>query len=54
MHPIRLETIQQDNRFTGSFDSLSQVQPVPKTVLALDGEMISSDQPNQKALSVAQ
>ena len=59
VHPIRLEIIQQDNKFTGSFDSLSQVQSVPKTVLALasaliDGEMTSSDQPSQEALSVAQ
>ena len=55
-HPIRLEIIQQGNKFTGSFDSLSQVQSVPKTVLALasaliDGEMTSSDHPSQEALS---
>ena len=56
VHPIRSEIIQQDNKFTGSFDSLSQVQSVPKTVLALtsaltDGEMTSSDQPSQEAFS---
>ena len=59
MHPIWLEIIQQDNKFTGSFDGKSHVQSVPKTVLVLakaliDGEMISSDQPSQEALSVAQ
>ena len=59
VHPIRSEIIQQDNKFTGSFDCLSQVQSVPKTVLALtsaliDGEMTSSDQHSQEALSVAQ
>ena len=59
MHPIRLEIIQQDNKFTGLFDSMSQVQSIPKTALALasaltDGEMTSSDHPSQEALSVAQ
>ena len=59
VHPIRSEIIQQDNKFTSSFDSLSQVQSVPKTVLALpsaliDGEMTSSDQPSQEALPVVQ
>ena len=59
IHPIRTEIIQQDNKFTGSFDITSQVQSVPKTLLALisgliDGEMTSSDQPSQEALSVAQ
>ena len=54
MHPIRSEIIQQNNKFTGSFDSLSQVQSVPKNVLALtsafiDGEMTSSDQPSEEA-----
>ena len=47
----------QINRF--QFESVCQVQSVPKTVLALtseltDGEMTSSDQPSQEALSVAQ
>ena len=59
MRPIRLEITQQDKKFTGSFDTLSQVQSVFKTVLALtsaliDGEMTSSDQPIQKVISVAQ
>ena len=59
VHPIRLEIIQQDNKFTGLFDSMSQVQSIPKTALALasaliDGEMTSSDHPSQEALSVAQ
>ena len=63
MHPIQLEIILQDKKLTGLFDSLSlsvcQVQSVPKMVLALtskltDGEIISSDQPSQEALSVAQ
>ena len=59
MRPIWLEIIKQDNKFTGSFDSKSHVQSVPKTVLVLakaliDGEMISSDQPSQEALSVTQ
>ena len=54
-----MEIIKQDNKFTGSFDSKSHVQSVPKTVLVLakaliDGEMISSDQPSQEALSVTQ
>ena len=54
-----MEIIQQDNKFTGSFDGKSHVQSVPKTILVLakaliDGEMISSDQPSQEALSVAQ
>ena len=40
MHPIRLEIIKEDNKFTGSFDSLSQVQFVPKTVLALASALI--------------
>ena len=61
MHPIRLEITLQDIKLTGFSLSLSvcQVQSVPKTVLALtseltDGEMTSSDQPSQEALSVAQ
>lgn len=59
VHAIRSDILQQDNKFTGSFDSLSQVESVPKTVLALksaliDGEMTSSDQQSQEALSVAQ
>ena len=61
MHPIRLEITLQDIKLTGFSLSLSvcQVQSVPKTVLALtseltDGEMTSSDQPCQEALSVAQ
>ena len=59
VHPSRLEIIQEDSKFTGSFDSMSQVQSVPKTALALasaliDGEMTSSDQTSQEALSVAQ
>ena len=59
LHPIRLKIIKQDNKFTFSFDSLTQVQSVPKTVLALasvliDGDMPSSDQPSQEALSVSQ
>ena len=49
----------KENKFTGLFSNSSQVQSVPKTVLALtsaliDGEIISSNQPSQKALSVAQ
>ena len=31
VHPLLLEIIQQDNKFTSSFNSLSQVQSVPKT-----------------------
>ena len=59
VHPMRLEIIQQDSKFTGSFHSLNQVQSVPKTVLALasaliEGEITSSDQPSQEVLSVAQ
>ena len=59
VHPIRLEIIQQHNKFTVSFDTMSQVQSVPKTVLAvasalIDRELISSDQPSQEVLSVAQ
>ena len=40
VHPIQLEIIQQDNKFTGSFDSLSQVQSFPKTGLALASALI--------------
>ena len=59
MHPIRSEILQQDNKITDSFNSLSQVQSVPKTALALasaliDGKIISSDQRSQEALSVVQ
>ena len=59
VHPIGWEIIQQDNKFTGSFDRLHQVQSVPKTVLALksaliDGEITSSGQPSKEALSLAQ
>ena len=59
VHPIGWEIIQQDNKFTGSFDSLCQVQSVLKTVLAvesalIDGGMTSSDQTSKEALSVAQ
>ena len=60
VHPIRLEIIQQDNKFTGSFDSLSQVQSFPKTGLALasaliDGEiLLVINPPSQEALSVVQ
>ena len=59
MQPIRADIIKQENKFTGSFNSLSQVQAVPKTVLALtsaliDDEMTSCNQPSQEALSVAQ
>ena len=59
VHPIRLEIIQQHNKFTVSFNTMSQVQSVPKTVLAvasalIDRELISSDQPSKEVLSVAQ
>ena len=51
--------MKQENKITGTFNSSSQVQAVPKTVLALtsaliDDEMTSSNQPSQEALSVAQ
>ena len=50
--------MKQENKFTGSFSNSCQVQSIPKTVLALtsaliDGEMTSSNQPSQEALSVA-
>ena len=59
MHPIRTDIMQQKNTFTGSYDSSSQVKSVPKTVVALtcaliDGEMTSSAEPSQEALTVAQ
>ena len=59
VHPIRSDIMKQENKFTGSFSNSCQVQSVPKTVLALtsaliDGEMTSSNQPSQDALSVAQ
>ena len=59
VHPIRTDIMQQKNSFTGSYDSSSQVKSVPKTVVALtcaliDGEMTSSAEPSQEALTVAQ
>ena len=59
VHPIRSDIMKQDNKFTGSFNNSSQIQSVPKTLLALtsalvDGEMTSCNQPSQEALSVAQ
>ena len=59
VQPIRADIMKQENKFTGTFNSSSQVQAVPKTVLALtsaliDDEMTSSNQPSQEALSVAQ
>ena len=59
VHPIRSHILKQDNKFTGSFSNSCQVNSVPKTLLALtsaliDGEMTSSSQPSQEALSVAQ
>ena len=51
--------MKQENKFTSSFSNSCQVQSIPKTVLALtsaliDGEMTSSNQPSQEAVSVAQ
>ena len=51
--------MKQKNKFTGSFSNSCHVQSVPRTVLALisaliDGEMTSSNQPSQEALSVDQ
>ena len=59
VHRIRSDIIKQENKFNGSFSNSSQVQSVPKTILALtsaliDGEMTSSNHPSQEALSVAQ
>ena len=59
VHPIRSDIMKQESKFTGSFSNSCQVQSVPKTVLALtsaltDGEMTSSNQPSQEALSVPQ
>ena len=59
VHRIRSDIIKQENKFNSSFSNSSQVQSVPKTILALtsaliDGEMTSSNHPSQEALSVAQ
>ena len=55
VHPIWLDIMTQENKFTGSFSNSCQIQSVLKTVLALasesiDGEMTSSNQPSQEAL----
>ena len=55
VHPIWLDIMTQENKFTGSFSNSYQIQSVLKTVLALasesiDGEMTSSNQPSQEAL----
>ena len=59
VHPVRSDIMKQEKKVTSSFSNSCQVQSVPKTVLALtsaliDGEMASSNQPSQEALSVAQ
>ena len=59
VHPIRSDIMQQENEFTGSFSNSCHVQSIPKIVLALtsaliDGEITSSNQASQEALSVAQ
>ena len=56
---IQFVCIQQDNKFTALFDSLSQVQSVPETFLAvtsalIDGTMTYSFQSTLEVLSVAQ
>ena len=43
VHSIRLEIIQQHNKFTVSFDTMSQVQSVPKTVLAVASALIDRE-----------
>ena len=56
VHPIWLDIMTQENKFTGSFSNSCQIQSVLKTVLALAGELIdvemtSSNHPSQEALS---
>ena len=59
VHPVRSDIMKQVNRFSVSFNNSCQIQSVPKTLQALtialvDGEMSSSNQPSQGALSLAQ